>query len=201
MRARPPCRDLRGATRDRCSRLTAGRRSRIRTGCALGGGTRSSAIYPRPLRRLQRRRHRLRRIPLAAAAGGGASEAWSHRVVTLLRSARPYRSGPATRRRDSLRGSTSSPGGDASVVVNGRLVQLGRGKPPRSVRGFRPSTVRELRERRGWSLAQLGQEIGVSRAQVWQWEDGRSVPTPHNSGRVGQAAADRSRARRGAGLR
>ncbi|MBO2447923.1 helix-turn-helix transcriptional regulator [Actinomadura barringtoniae] len=37
-----------------------------------------------------------------------------------------------------------------------------------------------MREGRGWSLAQLGDKIGVSRAQVWQWEDGRSVPTPHN---------------------
>ncbi|MBO2448669.1 XRE family transcriptional regulator [Actinomadura barringtoniae] len=30
------------------------------------------------------------------------------------------------------------------------------------------------------SLAQLGEQLGVSRAQVWQWQDGRSVPTPHN---------------------
>lgn len=52
--------------------------------------------------------------------------------------------------------------------------------PPRSVRGFRPSVARELREQRGWSLAQLGEQIGVSRAQVWQWEDGRTVPTPQH---------------------
>lgn len=52
--------------------------------------------------------------------------------------------------------------------------------PPRSVRGFRPAVVRRLLQQRGWSLAQVGERLGVSRAQVWQWQDGRSVPTPHN---------------------
>jgi transcriptional regulator with XRE-family HTH domain len=49
--------------------------------------------------------------------------------------------------------------------------------PPRSVRGFRPAVVRALREQHGWSLADLGERLGVARSQVWQWEDGRTVPT------------------------
>jgi transcriptional regulator with XRE-family HTH domain len=52
--------------------------------------------------------------------------------------------------------------------------------PPRSVRGFRAGELRRLREGRGWSLAELGGLIGVQRSQVWNWEDGRTVPTPHN---------------------
>lgn len=59
--------------------------------------------------------------------------------------------------------------------------------PPRSVRGFRSSVVRGLRGQRGWSLAQLGELIGVSRAQVWQWEDGRTVPTPRHLAELAKA--------------
>ncbi|MDI3340721.1 MAG: helix-turn-helix transcriptional regulator [Sphaerobacter sp.] len=37
--------------------------------------------------------------------------------------------------------------------------------------------LRELRARRGWTLADLAHRAGVSRSQVWRVEQGRSVPS------------------------
>jgi transcriptional regulator with XRE-family HTH domain len=48
----------------------------------------------------------------------------------------------------------------------------------RPVRGFRHDVLKTLREQRGLSLQQLGDLLGgVQRAQVWSWEDGRTVPS------------------------
>jgi transcriptional regulator with XRE-family HTH domain len=48
----------------------------------------------------------------------------------------------------------------------------------RSVRGFRHDVLKAMREERGLSLQQLGDLLGgVQRAQVWSWEDGRTVPS------------------------
>ena len=38
-------------------------------------------------------------------------------------------------------------------------------------------TIRELRERRGWSQRHLAKEIGVSSQAVLYWESGAKTPT------------------------
>ncbi|MBX5445252.1 helix-turn-helix transcriptional regulator [Sphaerobacter sp.] len=47
--------------------------------------------------------------------------------------------------------------------------------------------LRALRERRGWTLAQLAAESGVSRSQVWRLEQGQSVPSYLTLARLAKA--------------
>jgi DNA-binding XRE family transcriptional regulator len=43
-----------------------------------------------------------------------------------------------------------------------------------------PVTIRELRERKGWTQRRLAQELGVSSQAVLYWESGQKTPTvPH----------------------
>ena len=39
--------------------------------------------------------------------------------------------------------------------------------------------IKKLREALGLTQAQLAQLIGVHHLTVWKWENGQSVPTPH----------------------
>ncbi len=47
--------------------------------------------------------------------------------------------------------------------------------------------LRALRERRGWTLAQLAAESGVSRSQVWRLEQGQNVPSYLTLARLAKA--------------
>lgn len=47
--------------------------------------------------------------------------------------------------------------------------------------------LRALRERRGWTLAELARKASVSRSQVWRVEQGRSVPSYLTLARLAEA--------------
>ncbi|WP_442955307.1 helix-turn-helix domain-containing protein [Parasphingorhabdus sp.] len=50
------------------------------------------------------------------------------------------------------------------------------------------------RSQKGWTLAELGREVGVSSTCVWNWEEGNTHPRPGSLTRLAQAldvSADR----------
>jgi XRE family transcriptional regulator, fatty acid utilization regulator len=49
--------------------------------------------------------------------------------------------------------------------------------PPKPPLGKR---IRQARTRAGLTQAELGERVGATAAQVWQWEAGRRKPTPEN---------------------
>ena len=50
--------------------------------------------------------------------------------------------------------------------------------------------LRKAREARDWPRWKLAQEVGVSEDTVERWETGKSMPTPDDVDRIGEAVGD-----------
>jgi transcriptional regulator with XRE-family HTH domain len=47
--------------------------------------------------------------------------------------------------------------------------------------------VAKARSQKGWTLAELGKEVGVSGTCVWNWEEGNSHPRPASLAQLAKA--------------
>jgi DNA-binding XRE family transcriptional regulator len=60
-------------------------------------------------------------------------------------------------------------------------------KGPTGERGVHVTTIRELRQARGWTQYELALKVGVHPQAVYLWETGRRTPQVPQMRRLGQA--------------